>query len=384
MAVRIALFYAAVFLIVGIHVPFWPLWLASRGMDAAEIGILLSASSWIRAVAPPLIAQAADRHGRRRRMIVLLTALTLASYALFDLAHGFAALLAVTLLAAICFSAVIPLGENLAMLGAHARGFEYGRVRLWGSLTFILGAVFGGRALVGSEADLVLWLMLGALGLTVTAALALPDVGPPPARARRAPIAGLLSSRVFVVFLLAVGLTQASHAAYYGFATLHWRAAGLSEDVIGALWAEGVVAEIALFAVSGAAARRLGPVRLLAIAVVGGMVRWTVLGATTELAAIAAAQLLHAATFAAAHLAAMHFILRAVPAEVSATAQSLYAGLAMGVLMGLAMMLAGSLYGDFGGSAFLAMAALSAAGGIAALALARLWDGGRIVGAPAD
>ena len=374
----LGLFYAAAFLYVGVHLPFWPVWLASRGVEAAEIGILLSAAAWIRAVVPPLIAHGADRRGERKRVIVLLLAATCLAYLAYTGAHGFWPLLAVGALAAACFSAVIPLGENLAMLAARQRGFDYGRVRLWGSLTFIAGAAFGGRLLAGRPDDLVLWLVLAALALTLAASFALPDVRPPPARGPGPPSSDLLRNRVFVVFLCAAGLIQASHAAYYGFATLHWRAAGLDDGTIGALWAEGVVAEVALFAFSGAVVARLGPLRLLGIAAVAGILRWSVLGLSTDLAVLAAVQLLHAATFAAAHLAAMHFLQRAIPAAWSATAQSLYAGFAMGVAMGLAMIAAGQLYAAFGGAAFHAMAAMAAAGGGLTLVLARMWSGGPV------
>jgi MFS transporter, PPP family, 3-phenylpropionic acid transporter len=380
MAVPISLFFAAVFLFIGVHLPFWPVWLTAHGVAATEIGILLSVSSWIRAFAPPLIAQIADRTGKTKPLIVWMVAATLASHFLFLFVDGFWPLLAVSALVALTFGAILPLSENLAMRVSHDHGFDYGRVRLWGSLTFIVGASFGGRLLVGREADFILTLLLGTLGLTLIASLALPSLpAVPKMQGTRRPIVHLLSRPIFIVFLLAVGLTQASHAALYGFGTLHWRAAGIADDVIGMLWAEGVIAEIALFAFSGAVARRLGPMRLLALGVAAGLIRWCVLGLTTELWALVAVQGLHALTFAATHLAAMHFLLRAVPASYSSTAQSLYSGLAAGALMGVAMIAAGALYGAFGGAAFLSMAALSLAGGIAAIFLARMWRGGEII-----
>ena len=375
---RLALFYAAAFLYVGVHLPFWPVWLKSRGVDAAEIGIILSAAAWIRAVVPPLIAQVADRRGERKRAIVLLMGVTCLAYLGYSGAYGFWPLLAISAFAAVCFSAVLPLGENLAMLAAHAHGFDYGRVRLWGSLTFIVGATFGGSLLVGRPDDMVLWLVLGALGLTLLASFALPNIRPPAASGRRPPLLDLVRNRVFVVFLCAAGLVQASHAAYYGFATLHWRAAGLGDVVIGALWAEGVVAEIVLFAFSGAVVARLGPMRLLGIAAIAGIVRWSVLGLTSDLGVLVAIQLLHAFTFAAAHLAAMHFLQRAIPADNSATAQSLYAGFAMGIATGFAMIVAGQLYAIYGGAAFQAMAVVALLGGCTGLLLARIWHGGVI------
>ena len=132
--------------------------------------------------------------------------------------------------------------------------------------------------------------------LVVLAATLLPDVrlvrSPRPAHG----YARLLASRPFLLFLATASLLQCSHAAYYGFATLHWRAAGLDEATIGLLWAEGVVAEIILFAFAGAVVRRIGIVPLFAIAAAAGVVRWLVTGATTELWALALVQILHAGT----------------------------------------------------------------------------------------
>jgi PPP family 3-phenylpropionic acid transporter len=326
-----------------------------------------------------LIAQIADRTGNPKSLIILLLIASLASYALFAVVTGFWPLLAVSVLAALTFGAILPLSENLAMRASHEHGFDYGRVRLWGSMTFILGATYGGRLLLGNGTNIVLTMMLVALALALIASLALPRLAAVKLQTARLPIADLLSRPIFIVFLLAAGLTQASHATYYVFATLHWRAAGISQDIIGGLWAEGVIAEIALFAFSGAVARRLGPIRLLALGSAAGLIRWCVLGLTTELWALVAVQGLHALTFAATHLAAMHFLLRAIPAPYSSTAQGLYAGLGMGVLMGLAMIASGALYDAFGGAAFISMAVLSFAGGVAATALARMWNGGEIL-----
>src|SRR5690606_7198539 len=165
-------------------------------------------------------------------------------------------------------------------------------------------------------------------------------------------------------FMLTGGILQASHGVYYGFATLHWREIGLGAGTIGALWAEGVIAEVALFAVSARLLRRFEPAGLLLMAAAAGIVRWTVLGLAESLPILAAAQLLHAFTFAAAHVAAIHFIARAVPPSYAATAQSLYASTALGCTLAASMLASGWLFEAFRGQAFLAMAAVSLAGGV--------------------
>ena len=171
-------------------------------------------------------------------------------------------------------------------------------------------------------------------------------------------------------------LNQAAHTVYYGFSTIHWKAAGIGDDTIGLLWSEGVVAEIVLFAFSAGLLRRLGPARLLAVAGLCGVLRWVVLGLWTDVPALAAAQMLHAATFGCAHLGAMHFIQQAVPAGMSARAQGLYSSVAVGLVPGLASPAAGWLYASLGGGAFLVMAVLAAGAGMAAWGLSRRWTSG--------
>lgn len=372
MAFRLSLFYGSIFLVIGVMLPFWPLWLEARGMTPEQIGMLLAAGMIVRAFASPLIAQAGDRRGRPDRMLVALGWASVAAYALFAAAHGFWALLAVTVVSTMAFTAMIPIGDAVTMLKVREGALEYGRVRLWGSITFIAAAAAGGTIIAGRPESTILWLILGALALTAIACHLVPhartDGGGSDAKA---PILTLLRDGRFVAFTVCASLLQASHGVYYGFATIHWRAAGLGETVIGALWAEGVIAEIVLFALAGRVMARVGPAKLLAVAAAGGTLRWCVLGLTTELPALVAVQWLHAATFGAGHLAAMYFIARHVPAGRGGTAQSLYSSTAVGIAMGLSTMASGALYGTLGGHAFLAMAALSLAGGAGAVALAR-------------
>ena len=372
MAVRFSFYYAAIFLAVGIHLPFWPAWLEYRGLDAAEISLILAVGVWIRAFANPLIAHFADRSGAHKRIIIISAGGGIVTYALFGIADGFWALFVVNVLASAMFMALIPLGENLASRASVEHGFDYGRVRLWGSITFILAAYAGGWVVERSGDSAILWMIIAAMAAAFIAGFSLPER---PARDRpdvRFPAFVLLRQKPFLVFIVAVSLLQSSHAVLYVFGTIHWRASGLPDDVIGALWAEGVIAEIILFAFSGAVVARVSPIRLMWIAAVAGMVRWGILANTADIGVLFATQWLHGLTFGAAHLAAMHHLLRTVPEHMSASAQSLYSGLAVGVVMGLATLITGGLYARFGGGAFYAMIAMSAAGGLAAICLARM------------
>jgi len=375
MAVRFSFYYAAIFLAVGIHLPFWPAWLKFRGLDAAEISLILSVGVWIRAFANPFIAHFADRSGANKKIIMIAAGGGVVTYALFGIADGFWMLFVVNVAASAMFMALIPLGENLASRASVEHGFDYGRVRLWGSITFILAAYAGGWVVEETGDAAILWMIVAAMIAAFIAGFGLPERptrDPATVPDVRFPAFALLRQKRFLVFIAAVSLLQSSHAVLYVFGTIHWRDAGIADDVIGALWAEGVIAEIILFAFSGAVVARVSPIRLMWIAAAAGVVRWAILANTTDVTMLFATQWLHGLTFGAAHLAAMHHMLRTVPEHMSASAQSLYSGFAIGLVMGLMMLVTGWLYAGYGGGAFYAMILLSAAGGAVALWLAGL------------
>jgi PPP family 3-phenylpropionic acid transporter len=378
LAARLSLFYGTAFLTVGLMMPFWPIWLQSRGLSAEEIGLVLAAGMWAKVAANPVAGWLADRLGQRKRIIVVLALAAAGLYACFLLADGFWVILAIAGLYGLAMSPVMPLGDNLTLLTAARYHLDYGRIRLWGSITFIAATYFGGTLLLGTDPDWILWSILAALAAAVTSTLLLPDMRPEdkaaPGHGTR--LAALFRGRTFPLFLVCVGCLQVSHAVLYGFGTLHWRQAGLGGSVIGTLWAIGVVAEICVFAVSGRIVAWLGPVRLLLLAGLAGSVRWVVTAETTDVWVLLASQALHGLTFGAAHLGAMHFMTRTVPLSISATAQVLYAALPLGVGMGLVMPLAGLAYQRLGGDAFYLMAALSAGGALLAVGLGRLQAGG--------
>jgi len=380
-AVRVGLFYGVLFSVIGVMLPFWPVWLESRGLGAVEIGLVMAASQWSKVLVNPAVASHADRTGRRRMLMVALSLASLIGFAMLTPLSGFWPLFLLAVPATACLAALMPLAESVAMGVVRTHGADYGRMRLWGSLTFILAAVGAGAALDLLPVGVVVpAAILTGICLTALVATALPDDGPPRRGASdggsRGGLRRLLADPRFLLFLGCVGLSQASHAPYYGFATLHWRAAGLSETLIGLLWALGVLVEIALFAVGNRVLARLGPKGLLLAAAAGGLLRWSVLAFTTLPAVLIAVQGLHALTYAAGHLGAMHFISRAVPLSHAVRAQGLYSAWALGAALGLAMIVAGGLYDAFGGIAFLLGTGLCALSALAGLALSHRWDGG--------
>jgi PPP family 3-phenylpropionic acid transporter len=366
---RVSLFYAALFLVIGVLLPFWPLWLEARGLSALEIGVILAAGQWVKVASNPLIARRVDRLGEARRPLIVLSLASLASFALFAAVEGFALLLAVSIVSAVCLSAFFPLGDSLGARAALAHGLDYGRMRLWGSLAFIAASSGGGWVLAGRPPDLVLPMLLATSAMLVVACIALPAQETAAARGRAAGWTALASRRLLLP-MLAASVIQASHGVLYVVGSLHWHAAGHSKGTIGWLWALSVVVEVGLFAVGGGLLRRFGAGSFLLAGALGGLARWTLAAASTDLPALVVIQLLHAATFAGVHLAIVDLIAREAPQGLANTVQSLYAA-AIGVAMGSAMLGAGALYQRLGGGAFLAMSLLALLAALTLLAARR-------------
>lgn len=370
-ALPFAGFYAAFFLTLGIYLPFWPVFLAHRGLSGGEIGTVLALGTWAKVAVSPVMGRIADRSGRPRGVMAALAAFAVLAAAALIPARGFWPVLGVHILLFAAFQAILPLGESRTMAAVRAGGLDYGRLRLWGSVAFIAAVLAIGALLDARPPDAVLGAIMASMALLAATTLLLPAEAASGARRARAPMSALLRRRGFVLFLTAGALLQASHAVYYAFSAVHWKAAGIAPATVARLWAEGVVAEILLFAVGGGVLARLGPLGLLLAAAAAGLLRWGVLATTTEVAALAAAQALHGLTFGAAHLGAVHYIARTAPPGLASTAQSVYAALSGGVGMGLAMLAGGALYDSIAGGAFYAMAAMSAVAGLLVLRLRR-------------
>lgn len=369
-ASRFAAIFAAQFFAFGILLPFLPAVLAGRGLGAAEVGMVLAAGSVIRLVAGPAGGRLADALGRPRLVLALAAAGAALAAIGLTLASGFVLLLAVVLVHNAALAPVVPLTDALAVAASRGGALDYARARAAGSIAFIVAALGGGQAVALAGLDAAVWLLVAGLGATAVAALLLPSAPRTPSP-RRGLAAFLAPLRIPVLrrLLLVSALIQGSHAMYYAFGTLHWQAAGLSAGMIGALWAAGVVAEVALFWYGRGVVARLGPVGLSIGAALAGVLRWTITANTTELWALFPAQILHAGTFGMQHLAVMAIMARAVPPAEAGTAQALHAALGVGLWMGVFTLACGPLFSAFGGGAFWAMAALCALAVPAALRL---------------
>jgi MFS transporter, PPP family, 3-phenylpropionic acid transporter len=363
-AARLAVFYAGLFVVVGLQVPYFPVWLQAKGLDSRAIGLVLAVPVIARVVAVPLVTRVADRHAALRPTLVIVSLAAAIGSLAMGRAQGFAAIFATVALVSLIITPAGPLADAYALKGLAIRKQNYGAVRLWGSAAYIAANIGGGLLLSVIAAVDIVWLIIGAVVAMSAASLALAPVGVDSAPADHVASPGGRPYRLTGVLTVAVAasLIQGSHAVYYGFSTLDWSAKGLGGALIGGLWALGVAAEIVLFAISARLPPRICPTTLLAIGAGGAILRWAGMAFGPPLAVLAALQCLHGLSFAATHLGAVQLVARAVPDHHSATAQGDFATI-LGLVMTLALSGSGLLYGAYGDRAYLAMAASAAAGG---------------------
>jgi MFS transporter, PPP family, 3-phenylpropionic acid transporter len=386
-ATRLGLSQASSGMISGVFLPFFGAALAWRGLSPDQIGLVLFSALMLRALAGPLSGIVADAHNDRRRVMLTLYWVTLAGFGALAVAPTKGLIFVTAIAAYVAFGAATPLLESVCARLSERYGFDYGRVRIWASTSFIIMNIAGGLAIRWLDFGVVAPLLsFGAL-MCVISTISLPSPGVPQASgslkeklsATFAETRELLRSPVFLIFLAAAAFEQASHGFYYGYGGLHWIAIGYSPRLVSIIWPLGVLAEIALFSQALKVLGVFGPSRLLLIGGIICVIRWTILAFDPPLPLVVFAQFLHGGTFALAHLGAVFFILRAVPPRLAATAQSLYFVCSQGILMGVSTLASGAVYAAFGGKAYLLMSAFGAVGIGFALLLAKRWHGVRIL-----
>jgi len=354
----------ALFILPGIQMPFFPVWLKAKDVDARLIGVVLAVPMIARVLAIPVVTRVADRRDAVRDVLIIASLASVVGYTLVGFSTGVTEILITYTLTALFFTPLMPLAETYALKGLGARGRAYGPVRLWGSLAFIVGNFAAGFAADAIPARHLIWLMVAASALVALAAWGLAPLAanPPERKPQVVSHEGPLWDRAFVAVLASASLIQASHAVFYGFSAVQWQGAGLDGTSIAALWALGVAAEIVLFAVQARLPPFLTPTVMLMIGASAGTIRWLGMALDRPALALPWLQMLHALSFGATHLGALMFLARHAPPGQAATAQG-HLAIAAGLAMAAAMGVSGVLYDDFGSRAYVAMALAAIAGG---------------------
>jgi MFS transporter, PPP family, 3-phenylpropionic acid transporter len=361
-AIRLALFYAAIFALFGVQLPFFPVWLKAIGIDAAWIGIISAVPAVTRFTVLPVVTGLAERHAAVRGAMVATAFATTIGFAVIGTQHlALAVFLAYALTAAV-WTPTVPLTDAYALRGVVQLGLDYGPVRLWGSAAFIVGALASGWLADRIAPTHLIWIIVatGALGALISLGLQPLDAR----KAKAAPQHGspaLLRDRGFWAIMVTAALIQGSHSTLYVFGSIAWQRAGLGGLTIAALWAIGVVAEIVIFALSPRFT--LQPSTLVVIGGLAAVARWLITAQEPPVAILAVVQLAHGLSFGLTQVGTMGLMVRHVPLPAVTRAQG-YLAASSGIVSSGASIVSGLIYTRYGLGAYYAMAVMALAGAL--------------------
>jgi PPP family 3-phenylpropionic acid transporter len=345
-------YYFTSFAAYGIFMPFFPPWLEARGFVGIAMGAMVATLPAMGIIGPPAFGALADSFGRPSGLLRTATTgtfaamLAIAVAALLGRSLSYFELFTLILLFAFLKAPTSSLADVVALDLARSGDVSYGRIRLWGSLGFLAGVVFGGRFIDASAlAPLPVSIAAGYLIAAITA-FALPEGSQQGTRSIGPEFRSLLASSEFRLFLVTSFAAQISHAAYDLCYSLVLRDRHMPSDRIGVAWAIGVVAEVAIMALPLKLKGRAP--RALAVAFAGAAIRWALIAVVHAPWALLLVQPLHALTFGLFWIASLEFIRSRAPIKAIGTAQGLFvAATGLGSVVG--MLAWGQLYRSLGG-----------------------------------
>jgi PPP family 3-phenylpropionic acid transporter len=344
-AARLSIAYFVYFSAIGIFTPFWSPYLELRGFNPFQISLLLAIAAGVRAVGPLAFGWLADASGRPTAVLRLAALFSLLSFALLPLLSGLTGFIVLTVLFCCGWNFIAPSldAHTLARLGRSSA--RYGRIRLWGSVGFIVMAWSGGVVFQHAGYELVPFVMMAFIVGTVLATI---SIAPTAARSPAVPgttLRSALWSRPVLVALLVAALIAISFGPYYALFSLYLERFGYSRSVIGLLWALGVVAEVGIFATGGSMLAKYSIRTLFISAAAATALRWALIGLFPgHLLVLAGAQLLHSMGFAVLHFAVVLTAQRQFPAAATARGQALFSSVGYGAGGMLGSLLAGIVW----------------------------------------
>jgi PPP family 3-phenylpropionic acid transporter len=361
-AAWLSLFYGTTFGLGGTYLPFFPVWLKAIGIDPSWIGMIAAAPSVTRFTVLPFITALAERRQAVRGAMMVTAFATALGFSIIGTQHQPLLVFLLFVVTACVWTPMVPLTDAYALRGVARYGLDYGPLRLWGSVAFILGALACGFLVDIIAARHLIWIIAAMAALGAVIGLGLQPLAPPtavPAAFDRAN--ALLRDPGFLAIIIASALIQGSHAAYYAFGSITWQASGFGGLTIAGLWSLGVMAEIVVFGLSPRFT--LAPATMVLIGALSAVGRWTLTAQEPSLAWLALVQLVHGLTFGLTQVGIMSLLVYRVPSHTMARGQG-YLAACTGIVSGSASIVSGAVYARHGQGVYYVMAAMAFTGAV--------------------
>jgi PPP family 3-phenylpropionic acid transporter len=342
---RLSGFYFVYFASLGALLPYWGPYLRSIGLDAVAIGVLMGVLMATKIVAPNVWGWLGDRVGRPMAVVRLASLVSMFAFAGVIVARDLWALVVLIAVFGFFWNASLPQVEATTLSHLGSEHTRYSRIRLWGSVGFIL-TVMG----LGPLLDILGPQYLPTLALPLFASiwlmsLLVPERTSSPQQTAHDSLTGVLRKTPVMALLLVCFLMQASHGPYYTFFSIYLDEHDYGGTAIGALWALGVAVEVLVFAVMHQALERYAARQLLLVTLLLAVLRWMLIAAFVDsLWLLVLAQTLHAATYGVFHAAAIHLVHHYFRGRNQVRGQALYSSVSFGAGGALGSLASGLLW----------------------------------------
>jgi len=329
---RLSRFYFIYYFFVGAFVPYWGLYLQSEHFSAADIGILMSLFQISRIFAPNFWGWLADHTGKRVQWIRLTALLGLCGFVAVFWAHGFFWLFFVMAALSLFTSSTLPLSESLTLAHLATTNGHYSRIRMWGSLGFIVAAVLLGFLIDLAGISSLLWFLLAVQVTLFALSYTLPEPRIEPHEHDHFSIWQVIKQPDVIALLLGCSLMVTAHGVLYNFYSIFLSEHGYSKGMIGLLWSVGVICEIVIFMLMPKIMARFTLKQIMLVSLALAVIRFSMIGiAVDNLWLLIMAQALHAATFGSFHAASVEVITQFFTGRHQAKGQAIYNSVAYGV-----------------------------------------------------
>ena len=327
-------FFFFYFAYVGLVSPYASLFFLDRGFSVIEIAVLMSMLQITRIIGPFSWGWLSDYLSNRIGILSFCTCLAVIVFLFIFFLQSYISFFIWMFVLHTILSSLIPLSESAtihALFKDNSFDKRYGRLRLWGSVGFIVMVLLAGELFERTSIELYPY-----VGVLVFILLAITTFGMhEPKVERRKMVKGELLVILFNPdvrwFLLSGFFMIFAHAALYVFYSLYLANLGYDKFQIGLFWALGVLAEVVFFYFQSKVLSRVDAEVILQGTFMVGVIRFILIAFLPITSVLIFAQLMHAGTFAAHHSAANKLLQRWFTGPVQARGQALMATISYGL-----------------------------------------------------
>ncbi len=347
-----AMFYLLYYLYIGFFRPFIPPFFHSNGINGMQIGFIFLLISFTNLFAAPIWGRTADKYHLRGVFLTSFPAIAGLLMLPLILKPSFAAALAIAILQGLFFYPLIPLADSICMTRCDSKGWGYGSLRLWGTVGSLISASMGGLIADRYGWTVVMLLMIAStFGISIGGYL----LKAPKTIKHKSYLPfeketeiSWMKNPILLLFLGATIFYQTAFGAFHLFYGIFLEDIGASAKWISIGWTFSTISEIAFLSQADKLLKYIGPVRLMGLAMIAGVIRWLGMALFQSLTAAISLQLLHGVMLGGFVAGAVAFAHQIFPHHQKALGQGLHNSAYNGIGGITASLVCGFAYSHYG------------------------------------